>query len=64
MRNAAEAQCPGRVFVILEMALQEDAATTLATEAPHARMTATRKHCCCSSSHDVHLLNSDYKESA
>lgn len=34
IRNAAEAQCPGRVFVILEMAPQEDAATTLATEAP------------------------------
>lgn len=43
MRNAAEAQCPGRVFFILEMALQEDAATTPATEAPHARMAATRK---------------------
>lgn len=43
IRNAAEAQCPGRVFVILEMAPQEDAATTPATEAPHARMAATRK---------------------
>ena len=28
IRNAAEAQCPGRVFVILEMAPQEDAAAT------------------------------------
>lgn len=64
IRNAAEAQCPGRVFVILEMAPQEDAATTPATEAPHARMAATRKHCRCSSSRYVHLSNSDYKESA
>ena len=43
IRNAAEAQCPGRVFFILEMAPQEDTATTPATEAPHARMAATRK---------------------
>lgn len=43
MRNAAEAQCPGRVFVILEMAPQEDTATTLATEAPHAHIATTRK---------------------
>ena len=72
IRNAAEAQCPGRVryFEIVPARRCRDYAGNRGAPRAHGDYEGQRAIRCFefdvkgSSSRDVHLLNSDYKESA